>query len=118
MANYGSNNVSVIYPSITPSPTTIAGYGITDAFSNVLSGTTTTIGGSLLSTAGTCTTATATVSGATTTMVAIANPSDGVHEGLVSVYAYVSGANTVSVDECAIAAVTPASRFYYIRVIK
>ena len=51
-------------------------------------------------------------------MVAIANPSDGVHEGLVSVYAYVSGANTVSVDECAIAAVTPAARQYYVRVIK
>ena len=118
VVNYSSNNVSVIYPSITPSPTTLAGFGITDAFSNVLSGTTTTIGGSLLVTAGTCTTATATVSGATTAMVAIANPSDGVHEGLVSVYTYVSAANTVSVDECALAAVTPAARQYYVRVIK
>ena len=83
-----------------------------------LSGTTNTFGGELLASIGTCTSGTASVAGATTSMTAIVQPSDGAHEPLVNVYGYVSAAGTVTVDECAIAAVTPAARRVYVRVIK
>jgi len=83
-----------------------------------LSGTTNIFGGSLLATIGTCTTGTASVIGAATTMTAIAQPSDGVHEAGIIVTAYVSASEVVTVDECALVAVTPAARSYYIRVVK
>ena len=49
VANYTSNNVSVIYPSIFPSPTTLAGFGITDALSTAYTGSTSLVTGGTMS---------------------------------------------------------------------
>lgn len=89
---------------------TISGYA---------SATTSSIGGALL--AGACDSGTVTVNGATTGMVATASPTSdpqtGTTTGLgVTIYAFVSSANTVTVRVCAISAVTPNSVTYNVSV--
>lgn len=86
----------------------------------VLSGTTGSIGGGALA-AGACASGTATVTGATTSMTVNASPvasplADASH-GL-SVWAFVSASNTVTVEVCAIVATTPTARAYNVRVLK
>jgi hypothetical protein len=96
--------------------------GVDTQFWNVQLGfpaaTTAALGGGALA-AGACTSGTATVTGATTAMTAHASPvasplADASHA--VSIFAYVSSANTVTVDVCAVVATTPASRVYNVRV--
>lgn len=85
-----------------------------------LSGTTSAIGGSALL-AGQCAQGTATVTGATSSMVATASPSsdpDSVLSTGIAIYSFVSASNTVTVRVCAIVAVTPASTTYNVRVIQ
>lgn len=85
--------------------------------SSSMSGTTSAIGGSALL-AGACSSGTVTVTGATTGMTAIAQPSDGtvLADGNM-VYAVVSSANTVTVKVCGIVGITPPSKTYSVRVI-
>jgi hypothetical protein len=78
-----------------------------------LTGTTGSIGGSLLATAGTCTSGTATVTGATVGHPVSVSASDGtVPNGLIVLSASVTSSNTVTVQLCAIASVTPAAKTY------
>jgi hypothetical protein len=79
-----------------------------------LAGTTGSIGGSLL-TIGTCASGTATVSGATTSMVASASPVTYPGDGNYWL-AYVSASNTVTVKLCAVATLTPTASAYNVRV--
>jgi hypothetical protein len=81
-----------------------------------LSGTTVSIGGSALA-AGQCASGTAAVSGATTSMVALASPTAYPGDGMAW-RSYVSSANTVTVKVCAEAAGTPAASTYNVRVIQ
>lgn len=84
-----------------------------------LRATSSAIGGGSLS-AGGCTSGSVTVTGATTSMVATASPTanplpDSSH-GL-SIFAFVSGANTVTVEVCAIvSSTTPVSTTYAVQV--
>jgi hypothetical protein len=80
----------------------------------VLSGTTGSIGGGALI-AGACTSGTATISGATTSMDIHATPQTYPGDGAIW-EAYVSGINTVTVKVCALIAVTPGASFYNVRV--
>jgi hypothetical protein len=83
-----------------------------------LSGTTGSIGGSAL-TAGQCATGTVTVTGATTSMVAAVSPAGGTSPGTGYVWqGQVTSSNTVTVSVCAIAAGTPTSTTYNVRVIQ
>jgi hypothetical protein len=79
-----------------------------------LTGTTGSIGGSPL-TVGTCASDTATVTGATTSMVAtispVTDPGDGIYWK-----AYVSATDTVTVKVCAVATLTPSASAYNVRV--
>ena len=92
------------------------------AASTYLSGTTGSIGGSLLAGAGSCVTGTATVPGVGAGNFPIGSPvavaaSDGsLPNGLVTLSAAATGANTVTVSVCAIAAVTPAAKTYNVSV--
>lgn len=80
-----------------------------------LTGTTSSIGGSLLAGAGSCTTGTATVTGAVVGHTVGVSTSDGTsYNGLTSVSATVTATNTVTVNICAIAAVTPSAKTYNI----
>lgn len=84
----------------------------------ILSGTTAAIGGSLLA-PGACAAGTATVTGATSSMVATASPSadpDSTLSTGIAIYSFVSGSNTVTVRVCAIVSVTPTSLTYNVRV--
>lgn len=79
-----------------------------------LTGTTGSIGGSAL-TAGSCTTGTAAVAGATTGHPVSVSASDGsLPNGLIILSAAVTSANTVTVQLCAVASVTPAANTYNI----
>jgi hypothetical protein len=80
-----------------------------------LSGTTGSIGGGAL-TAATCTSGTVTITGATTSMLAYASPNTYPGDGIVW-HARVTSSNTVTVKVCAIAALTPTSSTYAVRVI-
>ena len=76
------------------------------------SGTTASIGGSLV-TAGTCTTGTVTVTGATVGHPVAVSASDGsLQNPLVILSAAVTASNTVTVQLCAVADVTPAAKTY------
>lgn len=86
------------------------------ALKAVLSGTTGSIGGGLL-TAGTCASGTATIAGAATSMSATSSPTTYPGDGS-EWQTYVSGANTVTVKVCAIIAVTPSASVYNVRVIQ
>jgi hypothetical protein len=86
----------------------------------VFKGTTGNIGGSLLN-AGQCTSGTATVNNATTSMTAIASPSanplaTGTALNGLAIWAYVSALNTVTVEICAIVQTTPNQTTYNVRV--
>jgi hypothetical protein len=83
-----------------------------------LSGTTSSIGGSLL-TANTCTPGTATVTGATTSMVADTSPVTYPGDGF-SWSAQVTGSNTVTVRVCNTTNnnATPVASTYNVRVIQ
>ena len=83
---------------------------------SALTGITGSIGGGLLS-VGSCATGTATVTGATVGMVAMANPATYQGDG-VQFQAYVSAANTVTVKACALLLITPTATTYNVRVIQ
>lgn len=70
-------------------------------------------GGALI--AGACSNAATTVTGATTSMAAVASPVTDPGDGAVWL-AYVSAADTVTVKVCAIVAMTPTASAYNIRV--
>lgn len=93
--------------------------GITASnFSGVLSGTTGAIGGAALA-AGACTTGTATVAGAAVGTPVVVSASDGsLPSGLVMLRGAVTGAGTVTVQVCAVGAVTPAAVSYNVRVVQ
>jgi hypothetical protein len=99
-----------------PSGTTVGGVPISAA---TLSGTTASIGGSPV-TAGTCATGTATgITGATTSMVAVASPNT--YPGTAFTWnAQVTSAGTVTVYVCTslAAGATPTSSTYNVRVIQ
>lgn len=80
-----------------------------------ISCTSATIGGSLLL-LGQCATGLATCSGATNGMTAVASPATAQPNG-IQWQAYVSSANTVTVQACALATLTPASSVYNVRVL-
>lgn len=82
--------------------------------STVLSGITGSIGGGLL-TAASCTSGTATVTGATVGMVATADPATYPGDG-AQFQTYVSSANTVTVKVCALLLLTPVATTYAVRV--
>jgi hypothetical protein len=79
-----------------------------------LRGTTGTITGTLLA-LGSCNTGTATVTGATTSMPAVATPVSDPGIGIVW-NAFVSSANTVTVKECALVLSTPNNTAYNVMV--
>lgn len=84
-----------------------------------LSGTTGSIGGSLLATIGATVTGTATVAGAVVGSPVAVSASDGtLPNGLVVLSAAVTSADTVTVQLSALAAVTPAAKTYNVRVIQ
>jgi hypothetical protein len=88
------------------------------ATSGIMSGTTGSIGGSLIVLGG-CSSGTATVTGATVGMPAVATPSDGTNiAGLgVVITATVTSSNTVTVNVCALVSLTPASKTYTVRIV-
>jgi hypothetical protein len=88
------------------------------ATSGVMSGTTGSIGGGALL-AGACASGTATVTGATTGMPAVASPSDGTNIAALgtSISATVTSASTVTVNVCALLALTPTAKTYTVRVV-
>lgn len=66
-----------------------------------------------------CATTTVTVTGATTAMTAVASPAGGVSPGNnVQWQAWVSAANTVTVQECALLGLTTTSTTYNVRVFQ
>lgn len=83
--------------------------------SGILTGTTGSIGGGLLS-AATCTSGTATVTGATVGMVATSDPATYPGDG-AQWQTYVSSANTVTVKVCVLLLLTPVSTTYAVRVV-
>lgn len=82
----------------------------------VLTGTTSSIGGSSLA-AGACTSGTASISGATTSMAVAASPATYPGDGFWW-EGYVSAAGTVTVKVCAGAAGTPTASAYNVRVLQ
>lgn len=82
----------------------------------ILSGTTGSIGGSLL--VATCTSGTVTITGAAVGMVAVTNPSANPGTN-IQWQAYVSAANTVTVNVCTSGlTLTPTATTYRVRVIQ
>lgn len=88
----------------------------TASTNNGLAATSASIGGASLA-AGACASGTATVTGATTSMVAQASPTTYPGDGNVW-HAYVSAANTVTVKVCAIVTGTPTASTYNVRVLQ
>ena len=83
-----------------------------------LAGTSGSLGGSALA-AGSCATATVTVTGASVGLPVAVSTTDGsLPDPLIMLRAAVTASNTVTVQICAIAAVTPASETYNVRVIR
>lgn len=81
-----------------------------------LTGTTSAIGGGLLS-AGACTSGTATITGADVGMAAVSSPTTYPGDG-VQWQTYVSSANTVTVKVCGLILITPVSSTYNVRVVQ
>jgi len=81
-----------------------------------LSGTTASIGGSALA-AGACSSGTASVTGATTSMSVVATPATYPGDGNFW-EGYVSSAGTVTVKVCASVSATPAASVYNVRVLQ
>jgi len=94
-------------------------HGLTASnFNGILSGTTGTIGGAALA-AGTCASGTAAVSGASVGVPVAVSASDGsLPSGLTMLSAAVTSAGTVSVQVCAVSAVTPRAVAYNVRVLQ
>jgi hypothetical protein len=89
----------------------------TNCQASVLSGLTGSIGGGAL-TAGNCTTGTVTVTGVVTGSPVAVSASDGtLPDPLIVLRGAVTASNTVTVQLCAIANVTPAAKTYNVRVI-
>ena len=87
-------------------------------FNGVLSGTTGVIGGAALA-SGACVTGTAAVTGAAAGTPVDVSASDGsLPSGLVMLRAAVTSTNTVTVQVCALNAVTPAAVSYNVRVVQ
>lgn len=111
----GANSVTLT--STGPTNVTLPTSGTLAA---MLSGITGSIGGGLLA-AGGCSSGTVTITGATTSMAAIASPSADPQGGSLniglSIYAYVSAANVVTVRVCALVASTPVATTYNVKVI-
>lgn len=108
-------SVTVTYDAFTPA------WRIAALVPTILSGTSGSIGGSLL-VAGACSSGTVTVTGATTGMFAGASPAGGVdptNGGTlgVSIDARVSSTNTVTVSVCSPIAGTPTASTYNVRVM-
>jgi hypothetical protein len=83
-----------------------------------LSGTTGSLGGSLLA-AGSCSTTTVSVTGATTSMAVVISGAGGTDPGgAYQQKAWVSSAGTVTAQVCAVVAGTPAAQTYNLRVIQ
>ncbi len=99
----------------TPIACTVAQTNTLLGLSQTLTGTTGSIGGGVL-TAGSCTSGTAAVTGATTAMGVIATPVTYPGDGSTWL-AYVSAGGTVTVKVCALVAVTPGASTYNVRVI-
>ena len=105
-------------------PTTLAGYGISDSITAAtaastyapkpLTGTTGSIGGGTLTAS--CATGTATVATSTTSMVAIASPNADITDAAYSIVAWVSTNGTVTVAVCGTG--TPTATTYNVRVIQ
>ncbi len=128
----GGTGGAVCYGSGTPPTTNLTSqYGIaadstntcndlfvngtnTGCIKSVLFGTTSSLGGSLL-TAGSCTSGTVSITGATTSMVATASPVTYPGDGNYWL-AYVSASNTVTVKVCAVLSLTPTASAYNVRV--
>ena len=108
----GGNPVPCTY---TFSPTGLSYTGTTCSNPFPLKGTTGSIGGSAL-TAGTCSSATVSVSGATTSMAVEATPSTYPGDAIYW-KGYVSASGTVTVKVCAAVAATPTASTYNVRVI-
>lgn len=98
----GSKNISTSCSGIVPAVT--------------LNGTSGSIGGGALL-AGACSSGTTTVTGATTSMVALADPNTYPGDGAYW-DAYVSSANTVTVKVCATVALTPTASTYNVRILQ
>ncbi len=99
----------------TPIACTVAQTNTLLGLSQTLTGTTGSIGGGVL-TAGSCTSGTVAVTGATTAMGVIATPVTYPGDGSTWL-AYVSAGGTVTVKVCALVAVTPGASTYNVRVI-
>lgn len=83
-----------------------------------LTATTASLGGGLLS-AGACASNTTTVTGATTTMAVQVTPATTTDIGSLALWkGFVSAANTVTVEVCAVVVGTPIATPYNIRVLK
>lgn len=82
----------------------------------ILSGTTGSIGGGALL-AGQCSSGTVTITGATTSMVALADPQTYPGDGTIW-DGQVTSANTVTVKVCAIIALSPGASLYNVRVLQ
>jgi len=116
---FNSNQASSNYFTFGGTPSAVRTITWPDASGTVgyvLSGTTGSLGGSAL-TAGTCSSTTVTISGATTSMTATASPSSDPGSGYYWL-AFVSASNTVTVRICAAASGTPTSTTYNVRVIQ
>lgn len=83
---------------------------------SIYNGTTASIGGGALA-AGACASNTATITGATTAMVATASPVSYPGDGTYWV-AYVSASNTITVKVCAAVALTPSASAYNVRLLQ
>lgn len=86
------------------------------ASSPVLSGLTGSIGGGALL-AGACTSGTVNITGATTSMVALADPNTYPGDGIIW-DGQVTSAGVVTVKVCAILALTPTVSTYNVRIIQ
>jgi hypothetical protein len=109
-----TNGATAITQPASDNSTNIA----TDAFvkSNLpLAATTVSIGGTSLS-AGACTSGTANVTGATTSMAVVATPATYPGDGM-DWRTYVSSSGVVTVKVCAVVAGTPTASTYNVRVI-
>lgn len=115
------NGTTATTQSVSDNSTKIATTAFVAA-ATYLSGTTASIGGSLLAGAGSCTTGTATVTGVGSGNFPVGSPvavsaSDGsLPNGLVTLAAAATATNTVTVSICAIAAVTPTAKTYNVSV--
>lgn len=93
-----------------------ATYPSTGTIAAILTGTTGSIGGGVL-TAGSCTSGTVAVTNSTTSMVVGVTPNTYPGDG-TTYYGYVSTNGTVTVKVCVIVALTPTASTYNVRVMQ